>query len=56
MQPGMTLFGSYGAKTAADVLEAYGIHPDALITLDWMPSDWGMLEDYPMDLVIGIEI
>lgn len=44
------------AVHVTDVLETYGIHRDAHITIDRMESDWDSLTDYPMDLVIGIEI
>jgi hypothetical protein len=44
------------AVYVTDVLQTYGIHRDANITIDRMESDWDSLTDYPMDLVIGIEI
>ncbi|MEO8336794.1 MAG: carboxypeptidase-like regulatory domain-containing protein [bacterium] len=44
------------AQFVTDVLQAYGVARDAVITIDRMDADWDMLSDYPMDLVIGIEI
>ncbi len=44
------------ATYVTDVLEKYGIGPDANIIIDRMESDWDNLRDYPLDLVIGIEI
>jgi hypothetical protein len=44
------------AQFVTDILRTYGIGRDALITIDRMESDWDTLSDYPIDLVIGMEI
>jgi hypothetical protein len=39
-----------------DLLQAYGIGSDASFTMDRFGTDWETLRDYPVELVIGIEI
>jgi hypothetical protein len=42
-------------QTVADILSAYGIHGGDF-QLDRMPVDYDVLQNYPADLVIGVEI
>ncbi len=44
------------AEYVTDILRTYGINREAVFTMDRMEVDWDMLTDYPIDLVIGIEI
>ena len=39
-----------------DILHQYGIDQTAIFELDRMETDWDNLQNYPVDLVIGIEI
>jgi hypothetical protein len=39
-----------------DILRTYGLSMSDNYTLDRIPMDWSELENYPLDLVIGVEI
>jgi hypothetical protein len=44
------------AITLADMLSAYGIHDRADFRVDRMPLDYYDIQDYPAELIAGIEI
>ena len=39
-----------------DLLERWGVPSNAVVTMDRVPIEWETLRDYPIELVVGVEI
>jgi hypothetical protein len=43
-------------QTLREILQTYGVHQEAEFQIDKMPVDYQDIEDYPADLIAGVEI